>query len=130
MKTRFLIATVAAVFSLSSFVIPQNGIDQVIGALRSGNVTELSKYIEDNIEITLPDKSDNYSKAQASLILKDFFANTIVKNFDVKHKGDGPNGQFCVGTLVTKNGNYRTNVFMKQKGNKEFVKEIRFQSVE
>lgn len=129
MKTKFTILLLTPVFLLFSFTL-QGGIDEVIGALKTGSVSELSKYIEDNVEITLPDKSDNYSKAQSVLVLKDFFSNSGVKSFDVKHKGDGPSGQFCVGTLVTKNGNYRTNVFMKLKGSKQVMKEIRFQSVE
>ncbi|MBL7763527.1 MAG: DUF4783 domain-containing protein [Chitinophagaceae bacterium] len=129
MKTRISIWLLSSVLLLMSFAT-QGNIDEVIGALKSGSVSELSKYIEDNVEITLPDKSNNYSKAQAGLVLKDFFSNSGVKSFDVKHKGDGPGGQFCVGTLVTKNGNYRTNVFMKVKGNKQIVKEIRFQSVQ
>ena len=129
MKTNFTTWLLSSALLLVSFNI-QGGIDEVIGALKNGNVSELSKFIDDNVEITLPDKSDNYSKAQAGLILKDFFSNNGVKSFDVKHKGDGPSGQFCVGTLVTKSGNYRTNIFMKVKGNKQVMKEIRFQSVE
>jgi hypothetical protein len=121
------------IVALSSFVMfsftTQNGIDEVIGALRDGNASELSKYMDENIEISLPDKSDSYSRAQGILILKDFFSNNNVKSFDVKHKGDGPNGQYCVGTLYTKNGNYRTNVFMKTKADKQVVKEIRFQAI-
>lgn len=129
MKTRISTWLLSSVILLMSFTT-QGNIDEVIGALKTGSVTELTKYIEDNVEISLPDKSNNYSKAQAGLVLKDFFNNSGVKSFDVKHKGDGPGGQFCVGTLVTKNGNYRTNVFMKVKGNKQIVKEIRFQSVQ
>jgi Domain of unknown function (DUF4783) len=129
MKTKLTTWLLSTSLLLVSFTI-QGGIDDVIGALKAGNVSELSKFIEDNVEITLPDKSDNYSKAQAGLVLKDFFSNSGVKSFDLKHKGDGPSGQFCVGTLVTKNGNYRTNIFMKVKGTKQIMKEIRFQSVE
>jgi len=129
MKTKFTTLLLSSALLLVSFTI-QGGIDEVIGALKSGNASELSKFIDDNVEITLPDKSDNYSRAQAGLVLKDFFSNSGVKSFDVKHKGDGPSGQFCVGTLVTKSGNYRTNIFMKVKGSKQVMKEIRFQSVE
>jgi len=129
MKTKLSTWLLSTSLLLVSFTV-QGGIDEVIGALKAGNVSELSKFIEDNVEITLPDKSDNYSKAQAGLVLRDFFSNSGVKSFDLKHKGDGPSGQFCVGTLVTKNGNYRTNIFMKVKGNKQIMKEIRFQSVE
>lgn len=130
MKTivSFLLAT--SVVLLSSFTLQNSNIDEVIGALRSGNSTELSKYFDDNVELTLPDKSDNYSKAQAQLIVKDFFSNNGVTGFDLKHKGDSPGGHFCIGTLQTNAGNFRTNVFMKAKNGKEVIKEIRFQSIE
>ncbi|MCW3118216.1 MAG: hypothetical protein JWM28_2298, partial [Chitinophagaceae bacterium] len=86
MKTKLTTWLLSASLLLVSFTM-QGGIDEVIGALKAGNVSELSRYIEDNVEITLPDKSDNYSKAQAGLVLKDFFSNSGVKSFDLKHKG-------------------------------------------
>ena len=129
MKTFFTVLLIVPAISISSFAQKSN-IDGVIDALRSGSAAELANYLDDNIELTLPDQSDNYSKAQAVLILKDFFNNNGVKNFDVKHKGDKSGGQFCIGTLQTKSGNFRTTVFMKIKNNKEVVKEIRFQSIE
>ena len=118
-----------SVLMLSSFTV-QNGIDEVIGALRSGNSTQLSVLFDENVELTLPDKSDSYSKAQAQLIVKDFFGNNGVKGFELKHKGDSPSGHFCIGTLQTNAGNFRTNVFMKTKSGREVVKEIRFQSID
>jgi Domain of unknown function (DUF4783) len=129
MKPIFTSLLLGTVLLLSSFVA-QNGIDDVIGALRSGNTTQLSSYFDDNVELTLPDKSDSYSKAQAQLIVKDFFGNNGVKGFELKHKGDSPGGHFCIGTLQTNAGNFRTNVFMKVKNGKEVVKEIRFQSID
>ena len=129
MKTIFALLLIVSSSMILSFA-QQSNIDEVIGALRSGNATELSKYFDDNVELTLPDKSDSYSKAQALLILKDFFSNNDVKGFELKHKGDSPGGHYCIGTLQTKSGNFRTNVFMKMKGGKELVKDIRFQTIE
>lgn len=105
------------------------GLDDVINALRTGNANELAKYVDDNIEISLPAKSDSYSRSQAVMILQDFFSNIGVKNFEVKHKGDNGGSQFCIGTLQTKSGNYRTTFFMTAKNGKQLVKEIRFQSM-
>ena len=130
MKKLVSLLLVTSVVLLSSFNLQKSGIDEVIGALRSGNSAELSKYFGDNVELTLPDKSDSYSKAQAQLIIKDFFSIKGVTGFDLKHKGDSPGGHFFIGTLQTDAGNFRTNVFMKVKNGKEVVKEIRFQSIE
>jgi len=129
MKALFSTLLMGAILVLSSFR-QTSTIDDVIGAIRSGNSSELSKYFDDNVELTLPDKSDSYSKAQAQQIVRDFFNNNNVKGFDLKHKGDSPGGHFCIGTLQTGAGNFRTNVFMKSKNGREVVKEIRFQSIE
>ena len=115
----------------SAFTTQGGSLEDVIAALRAGNASQLSTSFDDKIELTLPDKSDNYSKAQAQLIIKDFFGNNGVKGFDLKHKGDSPGGgHFCIGTLQTNAGNFRTNVFMKIKNGKEVVKEIRFQPID
>ena len=125
--TSFLVSLLLV---LSSFAQSSGNIDGVISALRSGNASGLAKYFDDNVELSLPVKSDSYSKAQALVILKDFFANNGVKNFELKHKGDSPGGNYCIGTLQTKSGNFRAHVFMKTKGGKEVLKEIRSQSIE
>ena len=128
MKYIFTLGCAALFFTLSAFT-SLTGLEDVIKALRTGNATELSRYVDDNIEISLPDKSDSYSKAQAVLILQDFFTNNGVKDFEVSHKGDNGGSQFCIGTLQTRSGNYRTTVFMKTKNGRQLVKEIRFQSI-
>src|SRR5690349_3826633 len=129
MKLTFISLLFTLVFSLPVFGQSGN-MDGVIGALRSGNASGLARYFDDNVELTLPVKSDSYSKAQAQVILKDFFANNGVKNFELKHKGDSPGGNYCIGTLQTKSGNFRAHVFMKSKGSTEVLKEIRFQAIE
>jgi hypothetical protein len=111
---------------LSSFTI-QSGIDDVIAAMKSGSASALAKYFDNYVDLTMPDKSNNYSKSQAELILKDFFSNNEVKGFEVKHKGSNDNGEYCIGTLHTKNGNFRATVYMRLKGNKQVIQDIRIQ---
>ncbi|HZF64660.1 MAG TPA: DUF4783 domain-containing protein [Chitinophagaceae bacterium] len=117
----------AILFIITTAFLPISGLDDVINALRSGNAAEVSKYMDDNVELTLPQKSDSYSKAQALMILRDFFSTNNVIGFEAKHKGDNSGNQFCIGTLRTKSGNYRTTVFMKTKNARQSVKEIRIQ---
>ena len=117
-------------FLAASFARQQEPIDQVISALRAGNAQELSRYFDDNLELTLPGKSESYSRSQAQLILKDFFSTNRVKGFELKHKGNSPGGSYCIGTLQTQAGSFRTNVFMRDKGGRETVREIRLQPIE
>jgi len=129
MKSFISTLTIFLSLTMVSFTNQASNLDNVIDALKDGKASEIGKYLDENVEITLPDKSNNYSKAQAILILKDFFDNNEVKTFEVKHKGDQNGGQFCVGTLQTKSGNYRTTIFMKTMSGKDFIKTLRFQSV-
>ena len=125
MKRIFTLFTVLAI--VSSFSI-FSGIEEIISALKAGNATELAKYFDNTVEITLPDKSNSYSKSQAEVVLRDFFSNNPVKGFEILHKGENGGSQYCIGKLITKNGSYRTTVFMKQKGSTQTLQEIRFQN--
>jgi hypothetical protein len=129
MKKYLGIALTSMTLFLSSFS-PSYSIDEVLAALRTGNAGQLAKYFDSRVDISLPNKSDNFSRNQAEMILKDFFANNEVKNFVVKHKGENNGSQFCIGVLQTRNGNFRTKLYMKQKGGQEVVQEIAFQAEE
>ena len=126
MKKIVTLTCVALLFVASAFK-QVGGLDDVIGALRNGNATELAKYVDTNLEISLPSKTDNYSRQQAIVILQDFFNTNGVKSFEVKYRGENGGSQFCIGTLVTKAGNFRTTFFMTEKNKAQLVKEIRFQ---
>ncbi|HTQ27451.1 MAG TPA: DUF4783 domain-containing protein [Puia sp.] len=113
-------------FSFKTFY----SIDAVTAAIRVGDVDQLSPYLDYRVDIALPDKSDTYSKTQAEMVIRDFFATNEVRNFQVKQKGESNGLEFCAGVLMTRNGNYRTTLFMKQKGDKQFLEELRFQPVQ
>ena len=108
---------------------PTYTLDDITLAIRVGNAGELSRYLDSRVDISLPDKSDTYSKIQAEMIIRDFFSTNGVQNFLVKHRGtSGGGSEFCVGVLQTRNGDYRTTLFVKQKGDKQLLQELRFQS--
>ncbi|HAO45580.1 MAG TPA: DUF4783 domain-containing protein [Ferruginibacter sp.] len=103
-------------------------IDEVINAMKAGNASDVARFFDNTVEINMPEKSNSYSRSQAELVLKDFFGTNAVKTFDVLHKGENGGSQYCIGTLVTRNGTFRTTIFMKQKGDKQLVQEITFES--
>lgn len=105
-----------------------SSLDDVVGALKTGNTDQITKYFDNTVEITMPDKSNTYSKSQAELVLRDFFSANPVKGFEVQHRGENNGSKYCVGTLATKAGSYRTTVFMKQKGDKLVLQELRFEN--
>ncbi len=109
------------------FLSPFSSVDEVVSAIKNGSAAQLSKFFDNTIEITVSDKSNTYSKSQGELVVKDFFENNVVKDFEVMHKGNNAAAQFIVGTLKTKNGEYKTTIYLKQKGNNQFLQEIRFE---
>jgi hypothetical protein len=122
--TGWVLAAIALILvSYRSF----DNMDAVVTAIRSGNVNQLSAYFDVWVDISLPDKSDTYSKAQAGMVIGDFFNTNGVKNFKLIQQGESGGTFFCSGILQTRLGNYRTTLFFKQKGDKQFLEEIRFQ---
>lgn len=124
MKTFFTLFTISALLSSFTFF---SSIDEVITAMKDGNSAEVARFFDNTVEINMPDKSNSYSRSQAELVLKDFFSSNPVKSFEVIHKGENSGSQFCIGTLVTKSGTFRTTIFMKQKGEKQLLQEISFE---
>jgi len=129
MKRILGLAVLSVALVLVSFR-PDYTIDDIALAMRSGNINQLSRYLDTRVDIALPEKSDTYSKSQAEMIIRDFFNTNVVRNFLVRHKGENSGLEFCIGVLQTRNGDYRTTLFIKQKGDRLLLQELRFQSVQ
>jgi Domain of unknown function (DUF4783) len=126
MKRLYLL--LAGIILLSSYTLFSE-IDNVVNAIKSGNAVQIARSFDDNVELTMPDKSNSYNKTQAQSIVQAFFAANAVTGFTVIHKGNNADGsEYCIGTLQTKNGIYRTTVFMKQKGSIEVLEELKFET--
>lgn len=125
---KFITLICAGAFLFLTAFVQAGGIDVVISTLSRGNATELAKYFDDTVEIKLPSKGDSYSRSQAMVIMQDFFQNNPVKGFETKFKGDNGGTEYCIGTLQTRSGAYRTTFFMASRNGKQLVREIRIQS--
>jgi hypothetical protein len=121
---KFLLPIVITALLMSFTIV---SITKVVNAIKTGNATAVARYFDNTVEITLPEKSNSYSKSQAELVLRDFFNTNGVKNFEVIHKSENAGSQFCIGNLTTNNGVFRTTIYMKQKGGMEVIQELRFE---
>lgn len=116
---------VVAVSMIALFSFAQK--DDIVAALKSGNVERMSKYFDQMVDVSVPGKNNTFSKGQAELVLKDFFNLNKVKNFELQHSGSNPSSNFIIGTLITSSGNFRTTVYMRQRGNQQLVQGIEFE---
>ena len=109
----------------SSFMIAP--FTEIINAMKTGKSTEVARFFDNTVEISLPEKSNSYSKSQAELVLRNFFKNNPVKDFEVIHQSENAGSQYCIGNLTTDNGVFRTTIYTKQIGQQQLVQELRFE---
>ena len=103
--------------------------DDVASALKTGNAASVAKFFSASVDMKILDKEDVYSKAQAELILKDFFAKNAIKSFAIMHKGTSKTGdQFAIGTYESSSGKkFRTYCLFKKEGPGMTIQQLRFE---
>ena len=126
MKTKYLLQT-TILFFLAALMISFTQKDDIVAALKTGNVEKMSKYFDNTIDVTVPGKSNSFSKGQAELVIKDFFNLNKVRAFELQHSGSNPSSNFIIGTLTTAGGTYRTTVYMRTKGDKQLIQGVEFE---
>ncbi|MDR0668265.1 MAG: DUF4783 domain-containing protein [Prevotellaceae bacterium] len=91
--------------------------DQIAKQLAAGDVEALSESFSTTVELDLLGDEGMYSKAQATLVLKQFFERYTPKTFSFKHCSDKQSVKYAVGVLHTRDGTtFRVTVFVKEDG--------------
>lgn len=103
--------------------------DDIAAAIRLGNSATVCKYFIANIDLKMIDKEEVYSKQQAEMILKDFFAKHPVKKYTIVHIWGSNNGsQYAIGTLETTKGTFKTYYAYKAIGPKIGVTQFKIEN--
>ena len=103
----------------------------ISSAMKLGNYKELSKFFDTKVELTILTKENNYSKAQAELIMKDFFSKDKVTNYQVIHQGSSRDGaRYAIGSLTTATTTYRTYILTKAVNSSTRIQQLRFEANE
>ena len=124
----FYLRTILVLFFASALLSFAASIDEVVSAINVGDAPRISKYFDNMVEISINEKSHNYSRSQAEMVLRDFFSNQGVKTFKVAHRGSSNESEYCVGSLATVSGEFRTTIFMKVKGDKKVINSLKFEA--
>ncbi|HMN04337.1 MAG TPA: DUF4783 domain-containing protein [Flavobacteriales bacterium] len=132
MRHLFLIRTALALALLLAFpaLHAQKDVkDQVVTAINQGNAAALSKYMVANVDMSLPNASDYYSKAQAEQILRKFFDEHQPKSLNIAHEGTNRSGDcYYIGDLATGKGDFRVTFFLKKGSDGYQVKQLRIET--
>jgi hypothetical protein len=119
-------------FSSSSVVAvePPPGLSEdIAAAIKTGNSKDLAKYFGPTLEIILPGSEGTFSKAQAEMIMKDFFAKSAPVSFVVNQKGNSAGGaQFIIGTYKNKSEKLNVYILLKPVSNQLVIQQIHFEA--
>lgn len=103
--------------------------EKVVQAMRTGNSKDLAAHFIPNIDLTIKDASDVYSRAQAEQIVRKFFNDNPPVDLVIEHNGVSKLGdKYFIGILRTTTGYFRVTFFLK-KGDTAFqVKQLRIEN--
>lgn len=115
---------------LSSSVIAADIYDEIANSIRTGDAKQLATFFGNSIDLTIMEKENVYSNAQAEFILKDFFGKNPPKSFTILHKGSSPEGtQYAIGNLITSSGKtFRISFYIKNNSGKFVLQELRIET--
>lgn len=108
---------------------PPGLVENIAAAIKAGNAKELAKYFGPTVEIILPGNDGAFSKAQAEMIMKDFFTRSAPVSFVVNQKGNSAGGaQFMIGTYKSKNELLNVYILLKPVSNQLMVQQMHFEA--
>lgn len=103
----------------------QESCPQLTNAFKRGNAQELSTCFGSKVELVLSNSPKEYTKQEATEVVRNFFNSLKVNSFTVNHEGKRNESSFIIGTLVTSVGVYRINCYFKKKDNQFLIHQIR-----
>lgn len=102
-------------------------INQVKETIKAGSAKELSRYLNQTVDVTIEGDVQSYSKAQAEFVLRDFFKQHPPAEVNVIHQGSSRGGQpFAILQYKSSGDTYRLFMKIKSLGNSQLIDDIRF----
>lgn len=119
----FVLASLQAVIVFAQADV----IGQVKETIKAGSAKELSRFLNQTVDVTLNDGPQSYSKAQAEFVFRDFFKQHPPVEFNIIHQGTSKGGQtFGIGQYKSGTETYRVYMKIKAVDNQQLVHEISF----
>ena len=125
-----LFKAILLLITISCFSARADIYDDLAAAIRAGDARQIAAHFDNKVDLALSSVEDVYSKAQAELLIKDFFSKNPPKSFNLVHKGSSKEGTlFAVGTLNCTNGKtFRVSFVMKTVKGVNILQEFRFEN--
>ncbi|MEM8939948.1 MAG: DUF4783 domain-containing protein [Bacteroidota bacterium] len=122
-----MIKSIIISLSLFLFLFQDETVKDIGLAMKAGSSKELINFCNKTIEIKIDGERSNYSKNQAEVILRDFFAKYPSKNFTYIHQGSSSEGlKYTIGRYTYEKGVYRVVMFIKKIGDTYLIDTLNF----
>lgn len=129
MGTKVLLIIISYFFMIVPAEIQQKDvIDIISGYFKTSDSDELSEYFSPLLEMNILSEENEYSKAQAELILRDFFSKHKPASVKILHRlNSSSNFRFGVLSFQTDKDKFRISISMTNEGEKFLIKVIRIE---
>ncbi len=106
-----------------------NHVKQINQSFKSGDVAGIVRYMDNVVAVTMNNNHSTSSKAQAEMMLRDFFSKNEPQNFEAGHSGQNQetNSYFSIGHLTTSNGRFRVYILLKHRDDNYILQELRIE---
>lgn len=101
--------------------------EKIVVALQRADASEISEYVYNKVDITLPNQNGIFSKYQVKLLLEDFFQKNNPDTFLFTNQHKKTDEIFIVGNYKTDGKLYRVCLLTKTIDNKNYIYQIRIE---
>ena len=102
-------------------------ISDIKEALKLGSSKEISRFLNQSIDLTLDGKMETYSRIQAEFVLKDFFKKNPPASFVIVHQGSSKGGSpYATGQYTSNGKTFLVWVRIKKIGDSYLINEMSF----
>jgi hypothetical protein len=123
----FLIVSVALTLLANGETLPDKIPPEIITAFKTGNYRELGRRFNSSVELVIIENENVYSKAQAEIIMKDFFSRYPPTGFMIRHEESREGLCYAIGRLNTRQGSFRVVILLKSKGEEVTIHQLRIE---
>lgn len=110
-----------AIFIVFLFIGTSTAQDDVLknvsAAMKAGSSKELAKYFHNVVQIDIDGDRSNFNRAQAEVVIKDFFQKHPAIDFEYIHEGASKDGlSYTIGKFSHREGSFRVVMLVKNIG--------------
>lgn len=115
-----------SVLLFQGMIPAQDTIDDIPIHFKNGNTKDLAASFANTVSLSISADESVYSKVQAEIVLRDFFAKHDPSGVKVLHRLDsGSSHRYIVFNLSTARGVFKISVVMKSTDDRFLITEIR-----